>query len=167
MTQHANDESTVEFTEEEEEEEFTIVQVGRDGQAIFSDSIADVDFTHHLVEAIQTIPILTNFYACVNCCFPVAPVHHVVNTFYAVRHTNIQVALAFELYDGCIIAEYTHIGELAVIHWQTPVNCRNCGILLSVAALTVFNQMIDQYSSEIPTVILDAANIMVCRCELI
>lgn len=151
----------------QEEAELCVVEITRDGYVIKFDIVEtdDVNYSFELEQTIQIIPPFINYFACVNCYFPIAPFRDVETTFWALRHADIPIAYAFKVYENCIIIDYTRIDLFADIYWQTVVHCRNCNILLSVPALTIFNTMIDEYSNDERVVILDSGSVMMCRRE--
>lgn len=118
------------------------------------------NFNDEVVEAIQCMPASTEYIACINCMHPIAFSSDVIDVIMAVRHNDIPIAYVLPLYDRSLIRSFANIVKQSPIFWQTTVRCRNCSIMLTHSALTIYNILIDDYCHDDDCIILDAASVI-------
>lgn len=92
----------------------------------FNDSEGDVNFSAELAVALSSMPPMAEYIGCINCAFPIAYQHQIIEVISARRHPNIPVAFVLPM----INAQFanTFISQISPIHWRTHVHCRNCDI---------------------------------------
>lgn len=148
--------------EEEQLIDVNVVQVSWTGMVIAHNAV-DTQYSNLLHDAIINMPILSNYIGCINCGLPIAMQRDVINVIPNARHPYLVAAYSIPRF--AMFTVYVRIVTNSIIIWHNAVRCLNCGILLTVPALTVFNQMIDEYTSNFDCIILDASTITVYRIE--
>lgn len=146
----------------ESEESYEIAEVSSDGSINIPSVVINefyVNFTWHLSIALQLMPPMVEYIGCINCMHPITLKENIIETINAVQHSRVAIAHVVPFQPNSDIAINTVVGELSNIHWHTQVQCCNCNIELSIPALTIFNSMIDEYSSDLDCIILDASSV--------
>lgn len=131
-------------------------------------SIYDPNYSRELQNAINEMPIYTIYLGCVNCRFPVAFANEIQSIVWSgFLGYNTSVGFVLRNHEYCLIRRNAIIGARRTVHWQTTVHCCNCSIQLSVIALTIYNQAIDEISSrdQEQLLILDAMSISFFQIE--
>lgn len=130
----------------------------RTGDCALDDRIEPSDF---LMETYENMVRDVNFIACNQCAFPILPMGEIHETIYSRRLPFIRIAHAIRFNRLNSI----HVARIERVHWQTHFQCINCGALLSVNALNVYNCIIDEYTFDEQCLILDDDALMYMRME--
>lgn len=141
-----NDQQAVEFIDEELEDN------ERDNE---TDDDHIVNFSAEVDAALDSIPSMAQYIGCINCAYPLAYPHEIMEILYSRVHTHNMIGSVFPLSEETFAR--MRIGEISQIHWQTRVYCPHCNIMLSILELNNFNCAIDEYCSDEACIILDAA----------
>lgn len=140
------------FEEFEVIDSFSIYQIDLEGNRI-SDvdmfDLTDPNCTLEVVDAFFNMETMIKYIGCINCRMPIAYMNEIIETIYATQHDYIAVAHAVLLSEYCLMFENTFLGAISQTIWKTSVRRGNCGIYLSIPALTVFNYSIDHYSNDL------------------
>lgn len=128
--------------------------------------VYDLNYTAELAMQIIDMPPLHNYVGCINCRYPIACMNEIDEVIWSTQHQHIAIAYAVPIFPNSILIRTTLISPTSDIHWQTTVRCRNCNIYLSIPALTIYNTMIDEYSNDNQTIILDASSVAFFRIEI-
>lgn len=147
---------------------FIIQLIDINGESLSDRDMMDVhdpNFTEELVMVIFDMPAMIDFVGCVNCRYPISKNCDIETVIYSNRYRNIPIAFVIPLYENSIVLHNTLIGPISEIYWRTAVRCNNCGILLSIPALTIYNTMIDEYFNDLDqqTIILDSSSVCFSR----
>lgn len=147
--------------------ETTVVEINRYGQPILFDAINedDVNYSWVLEQAIEDVPLYT-YIGCGNCGMPVCEYADIIDIIPAVRFGNVPVGYVLPVIPNSWLTDNTNLMNWSTIIWETRIKCANCGILLTVPALTTINQNIGSFSSDVVCVILDASAVCFYRREI-
>lgn len=141
---------------------FSIFQIDLVGNRISEEdmfNLTDPNCTLAVVDAFFDMEMNTKYIGCINCRMPIAYMNDIIQTIYARQHNYVAVAHAVLLSEDSLMIQNTFLGPFSRNIWETSVQCGNCGIYLSIPALTVYNNTIENYSFDLWCVILDAASI--------
>lgn len=152
--------------EEFDAEGYYLLEVRLDGSLVSGDNIIlgeddDDGPSELLIRSIYNISMNSSFIACINCIQPIAMLSSIDSVVMSTIISNIIIAYGIHIYD-----HYSILGNALIDFLPTPwacrIHCRNCGIMLSVPALTVYNNNILSIVDH-DYVVLDASAVILIR----
>lgn len=145
-----------------DDESFSMRRIAFDGWIIEQNTgdLDDVNFNSLVSNAWIAMPTMVDYFACVNCLYPIGRKQYICNVITAPRHAYIHTAY-------CVPLDHVNatIVSFSNIHWENHAKCRNCRISLTVRALNMFNVQADEYANDRRCIILDASCIVFLRKE--